>query len=175
MSRKEIADPALRSQALLDSLVTTGTLHGAIRIPDTVGALHFTADLRANRLTCHVDIDAPKQGKPVTRVNWLIRQLKGGSDGVRVEAFAANARGAGAAELLSSVRQDPPLLVLPPKRELRSFRVAMSAPMGIKRSRGRGAFIDSALDLIDAFYADVLQHLKAWSAAPPRMRDTEVP
>lgn len=44
--------------------------------------------------------------------------------------------------------------------------------MGIKRGRGKGTFIDSVLDLVDTFYADVVQHLKAWSAAPPRMRET---
>ena len=66
------------------------------------------------------------------------------------------------------------VLISDPKKELRSFRVAMSVPMGTKRGRGRGAFIDSVLDLVDTFYGDVLQHLKAWSAAPPRMREVEV-
>ena len=45
--------------------------------------------------------------------------------------------------------------------------------MGAKRGRGRGAFIDSVLDLVDTFYGDVVQHLKAWSAAPPRMREVD--
>lgn len=58
-----------------------------------------------------------------------------------------------------------------PKREVRSFRVAMSVPMGVKRGRGRGAFIDSVLDLVDTFYGDVVQHLKAWSAAAPKLRE----
>jgi hypothetical protein len=44
--------------------------------------------------------------------------------------------------------------------------------MGVKRGRGKGTFIDSVLDLIDAFYAEVVQHLKPWSAAPPKMRET---
>ena len=43
--------------------------------------------------------------------------------------------------------------------------------MGTKRGRGRGALIDSVLDAVDTFYSDVLQHLKAWSAAPPKMRE----
>lgn len=45
--------------------------------------------------------------------------------------------------------------------------------MGSKRGRGRGSFIDSVLDLVDTFYVDVVQHLKAWAAAPPRMRENE--
>lgn len=170
LSRKEQAEPSLRAQALLSSLVGNGQLTGAIRIPNTIAPVNVTADLRAGQITCHVDIDAPKEGKPTTRVNWVVRQLKAAPETVRVEAFVANGRGAGAAELLGTVRENPASLVTDPRRELRAFRVAMSAPMGAKRGRGRGAFIDSVLDLVDTFYGDVVQNLKAWSAAPPKMR-----
>lgn len=173
LSRKELADPSLRAQSLLDSLVSMGSLSGAIRISNTVAPVHVTADLRAGRITCHLDIDAPKEGRATTRVNWLLRQLKAAPDGLRIEAFMANARGDGAAELLSTVRETPTVLITDPKKELRSFRVAMTVPMGTKRGRGRGGFIDSVLDLVDTFYADVVQHMKAWAAAPPRMREAE--
>ncbi len=174
MTRKEMTEPALRTQSLIDGLSTSSTMSGSIRIPNTVGPIHITADLRAGRISCHVDIAAPKEGRPATRVNWLLRQLKSAPEGVRIEAFLANSRGDGAAELLSAVRENLALLIQDPKRELRSFRVAISAPMGTKRGRGRGAFIDSMLDLVDDFYGDVVQYLKAWSAAPPRMRDSDV-
>ena len=175
LSRREQADPSVRTQSLVTSLVESGTLSGAVRIPDTVAPIHLTADLRAGQITCHIDIDAPRQGRPATRVNWLIRQLKNAPGDLRIEAFYANTRGSGAAELLSTVREDPTTLVLDPKKELRSFRVAHGTKMGTKRGRGRGAFIDSAIDLIDTFYGEAVQHLKAWSAAPPRLRETPEP
>jgi len=175
LSRKEQADPSLRAQALAASLVQHGTLTGTIRIPNTVGAIEITADLRSSKLTYHLDIEAPKTGKPATRVNWLVRQLKAAPNSLRLEAFTLNQRGAGAAELLSAVREDPAVLVLDPAREMRAFRVASVLPMGTKRGRGRGAFIDSALDGLDTFYEDVVQHLKAWSAAPPKMRSIDEP
>ncbi len=170
LSRKEVVDPALRVQALTQSLVATGELSGAIRIPDTVGPLVVNADLRAGRVTCHVDVDAPREGRATTRVNWVVRQLKNAPATTRVEAFVAHARGSQAAELLSTVREDPAALVVDPKKELRSFRIAMSAPVGAKRGRGRGSFIDSVLTAVDSFYADVLGSLRAWSAAPPKLR-----
>lgn len=170
LSRKELAEPAVRTQALLHSLCGQGHLSGAVRIPATIGDLVVIADLRAGTITCHVDVDAPKEGRPTTRVNWLVRQLKAAPETVRVEAFAAHSRGAGAAELLRDVRDNPALLVIDNGKELRSFRVAMTTPMGTKRGRGRGAFIDSVLAAIDGFYAEVVQRLKAWSAAPPRLR-----
>jgi len=176
LSRKDLADPALRTQALAASLAGTGTLEGAIRIPDAVAPVVITADLRASRITCHVDVDAPREGRPTTRVNWLVRQLRAAPETVRVEAHAAHQRGPGAAELLRSVRDNPSLLIADPGKELRTFRVARTTPMGSKRGRGRGSFIDSMLDAVDDFYGDVVQHVKAWTAAPPKFRETpEVP
>lgn len=175
LSRREMNDPSLRVQSLADSLVDSGQLCGAIRVPDTIGDLVITADLRAKQVSCHVDVDAPGEGRSATRVRWLTRQLKGAPDAVRVESFFARSRGAGSAELLVAARENPGLLVGETGRELKGFRVATSAPMGSKRGRGRGSFIDSVLQTIDGFYGDVLSDLTAWSAAPPRLRrDDEV-
>jgi hypothetical protein len=173
LTRRELADPAVRNQALVARLVDEGLLVGSIRIPDTVGPLVVAADLHAGRVSCHVDIDAPREGRPTTRVNWLLRQLKNAPDTLRVEAFAARARGAGAAELLGDLRDDPRALVVDPTKELRSFRLVMTTPLGTRRGRGRGAFIDSVLAGIDQFYTDVMQNLKAWAASPPRLRQEE--
>ena len=170
LTRKEIADPAVRAQALVGTLCTSGTLQGGIRIANAVAPLIVTADLRAGRITCHVDIEAPRDGRPTTRVNWLLRQLKQAPDNLRLEAFAFHARGAGAAELLRDVRENPAVLIQDPTKELRSFRIAMTTAMGSKRGRGRGSFIDSVTDAVNVFYSDVVQNLKAWTAAPPKMR-----
>jgi hypothetical protein len=170
LTRKELTEPTLRAQALAQQLCTQGQLSGAIRIPDTVGHLVVTADLRAGKVTCHVDLDAPREGRPTTRVNWLVRQLKNAPDAARVECFVAHSRGSSAAELLRTVRETPAVLVTEPTKEIRSFRVATSTTLGTKRGRGRGAFIDSVLSGVDAFYGEVLGDLKAWSATPPKMR-----
>lgn len=171
LSRKDAADPAGRTATLVQSLIGSGTLSGAIRIPNTIGDLNLAMDLRTGRITCHVDVEAPREGKPLTRVNWLIRQLKDAPDHVRIEAFTAYARGAGTAALLREVRANPALLVPDPSKELRTFRLALGMPLGAKRGRGRGTAIDSTLDAVDVFYAEVLGRLKAWAAAPPKLRD----
>jgi hypothetical protein len=171
LPRRELADPALRNQQVVNTLVANGSFDGSIRIPNTVGPLSVSVDLRANKITCHVDVEAPREGRPTTRVNWLLRQLQRAPDTVRIEAFAMHARGAGAAELLRDARAAPTLLIVDPKKDLRSFRVALSSNLGAKRGRDRGSFIKSVLNAVDTFYADVLQELKAWAAAPPRLRD----
>ena len=169
LSRKEAADPALRADALRSELVERGTLTGTLRIPNTAADLTIVADLRANQIACHSDLDAPREGRPRTRVNWLVRQLREAEPTLRIEAFAMHSRGAGTAELLGAVRENPDILVADPSKELRSLRVTRLTQMGIKRGAGRGSFIDSVLDGIDDFYGGVLQNLKEWTPPAPKL------
>ena len=48
------------------------------------------------------------------------------------------------------VRADLTKLVLDATKELRSFRLAMTFPMGAKRGTGRGAFIDRVTEAVGA-------------------------
>lgn len=168
LSRKEANDPALRQQNLCAALVSGGALSGEIRIPDTIGDITVTADLRAKSITCSISTEAPKSGRNTTRVNWLARQLKDAPGHIRVEVFVAHQRGRGSAELLGKVRDEPDCLITDPSKDVVRFEVATMGKMGIKRGTGQGAFIDSVLDTLDAFYADVVQHLKEWQAPPPK-------
>jgi hypothetical protein len=174
VGRGEITDPALRTQRVAAELVSHGKFHSVMQIPNTVGLLNITIDFRANKVTCHVDIDSPRTGKTTTRVNWLMRQLQNAPEDVVIESFALHARGAGAAELLRTARANPTSLIPDPKKELRSFRLALSKPLGSKRSGDTSSsFIKSVLDAVDTFYGDVMQNVKAWTAAPPRMRSLD--
>lgn len=103
-----LPDPAQHLQQLVTTLASDGVLHGGIRIPNAVGPLMVTADLRANQVTCHVDLDAPCEGRPTTRVNWLVRQLRAAPDTTRVEAFILHYRGAGTDDLIRNIRDNPP-------------------------------------------------------------------
>ncbi|GGJ79078.1 hypothetical protein GCM10010123_06260 [Pilimelia anulata] len=173
LTKRELTEPTTRTQTLVAQLAGTGTMTSALRIPGSVGPLSVTADLRALRLTCHVDIDAPRQGKPATRINWLVRQLVEAPETVRLESFAAHARGPGRTELLKAVREQPTLLVADAGKELRAFRVAANSTAGTKRATGRGSFVDSVLDAIDSFYEQVIQNLKPWMPAPLKLRSAE--
>lgn len=173
LSRKELSEPALRAQALATGLTERGVLDGGIRVPDAAGPISICADLRTGRVSVWIDIDAPKEGRAQTRINWLLRQVKEAPDGVRVDVFALHARGASSSQLLKEARNDPASLIDDPKRELKSFRLTLSAPMGTKRGQGRGSFVSSVLDLVDDFYRSVVQGLRPWASAPPKLRPAE--
>jgi hypothetical protein len=175
LSRRDLAEPSLRTQALVTQLTTTGSMTGGLKIPGAIGPLQVTADIRAGKIICSVDIDAPKEGRSTTRINWLSRQLRNAPESLIVEAFALHARGPGIAELLKVVRETPAAIAGDSGREIKSFRIAQSSAAGTKRGTGRGAFIDSFLAAIDDFYAQVVQNLKPWMPAPPRLRSADEP
>lgn len=172
LSRRELTEPAVRSKAVAAGLVAQGTMEGGLKIPGAVGVITVSADLKAGRVGCSVDLDAPREGRPTTRVNWLVRQLRSAPDNLRIDAFTHYGRGATTSELLRDVRTNPGLLVSDGKRDLRSFRLTLGAPMGTKRGQGRGSFITSVVDLLDAFYVDVVQTIRPWS--PAKLREQPV-
>jgi hypothetical protein len=169
LSRAELANPPIRIAALTELLLNEGRLTGAIRIPNTVSPLTLTVDIRAAQVAGSFDVSAPGEGKPTTRINWLLRQLKEAPDNIRVEAFVARQRG-GNAELLRVARENPGVLVTDPTKEIKSFTVTFLGKMGANRLSGRSGFIDSVIDGIFTSYDQIGQHLKDWAAAPPRLR-----
>lgn len=172
LSKSELSNPALRIAAVTESLVAEGRMTGAIKIPNAVSPLTVAVDIRAAQITCAFSTGAPAEGRPTTRINWLLRQLKDAPDSLRVEAFALRQRG-GAAELLSAARENPAVLVADPTKEIRSFTVTYLGRMGGNRLAGRAGFIDSVMDAILVSYDLIGQRLKDWSAAPPRLRQPE--
>jgi hypothetical protein len=42
--------------------------------------------------------------------------------------------------------------------------------MGLKRDSGRGSFVESVMNAAETFYGDVLQKLRPWKAAPPKLK-----
>jgi hypothetical protein len=121
-----------------------------------------------------VDIQAPKEGRPKTRVNWLLRQLRDASDDLRVEVRFARTRLTQSA-LLRDCRDAPERLLSPddPKREPRSFMLALSRSMGKKGGRMEGSFISETRRQTTDFYRDLVQGLMPPQTKAPKIREEE--
>lgn len=168
LSRKEQADPSLRLANQSASMVAAGRLTGAVRVPQAIGDLDVIADLRAGRVEVSVEVAAPKEGRQLTRVNWLLRQLKDAPPQLRVDSISANSRGS-MSELLTAARQAPEKLVEDQKKDIRTFRVTATSQLGTKRGAGRGGFSDSVLSAVEGFYKAVVQDLRPWIAKAPQL------
>jgi hypothetical protein len=169
LTRAELQDAPRRVQDAAANLIQHGRLHGALRVPNAIAPIDVEVDLRAGRVACSVTVLAPNQGKAVTRVNWLMRQLGQAPPTLLVEAIPAFAR-SGPCHTLADVRSKAQVLVEDPKKDIKTFVIRMSAPAGTKRGQGRGTFVGSVLDLTDRFYTEIVQGLKPWTPPAPTVK-----
>ena len=156
----------------LKRLADTGVLETVLRVPAAVGDIRIQADLRAKRTLTSVDVDAPGDGRPKSRINWLLRQLAGAPDDLRIDVTFPNARQT-TSELLGTVREAPERLLYPqdPTRPPRSFRLTLARQMGQKRGKEEGSFVRETRVQTFDFYRDLVQNLKPWQARAPRLHE----
>jgi hypothetical protein len=175
VAQAQLRDPARYLHEAVSTLTETGRLQGALRVPAATAPIKITADLRAGLIHCTVTVPAPREGRPATRVNWLVRQLKTAPGHLRIEASTAWQRGRGPARTITQARSDPKSLLDETGHELRSFTLSLSSNAGPARGQGHGSFVNSLLAAVDNFYTDVVQHIKPWNPAPPKVREGEPP
>ena len=168
-------DPAKHAREVAKDIAQDAILKGAIRVQDTVAPLAISVDIRAGQILTSVTVDAPKEGRPQTRVNWLLRQLKQSPSSTRIETKVKRAQSAIAACLLSDAQERPELLVPTDGREISQFIITLISPMGTKRGSGRNSFVDSFLSAIDEAYQGLLQNLQPWTPKAPRLSPKDSP
>lgn len=171
--RKQTTSARLDELAKL--LATEGALQATVRVPDAVGDLRIRTDLKSRQTSLSVDLDAPGEGRPKPRINWLLRQLGDAWPDLRVEVWYPHARESVAATL-EQARAEPESLFFSAevKREPRSFVLTLSRPMGQKRGRTEGSFVRDTREQTVTFYRDLVQNLKAWQAPAPQIRSEPV-
>lgn len=166
--------PEDRVVGIAKRLAGDGVLDCYVRVPDAVGPIGIEANLRTRRVNTTVEVPAPKDGRPKTRVNWMLRQLKDAPDDLRIEVRFANVR-ATRSELLGDCREAPEKLLLDddPKREPRSFLLASARSMGKKRGRSEGSFVAETRRQATDFYRDLVQGLMPPRTKAPKIREEE--
>lgn len=159
-----------RRDATVRRLADEGKLRGVVRVPDAVSDLAVEADLRTRRVTTSVRVEAPREGRPKTRVTWMLRQLRHAPDDLRIDVSFANARETSSL-LLSEARETPERLLssADSKREPRAFQLALTRKMGTKRGKDEGSFVRETRHQAIAFYRDLVQDLKPWQAPAPKL------
>lgn len=159
-----------RSDGHLKRLTGDGVLSGEMRVPDAAGTITVDANLRTQQVTTSTRLDAPREGRPATRVNWLLRQLTQTKEGLRLTSAFAGTRDTSSV-LLGEAREDSGRLLnaADPRREIRAFEVAMTRTLGAKNGRTKGSFVGDTRQQVIDFYAEVVQNLTPWQAKAPKL------
>ena len=164
-------DPRSRLTYLVESLCGQGTLEGTLRVPDTVGPITLTADLRARQVSASVDVPAPQDEARRPAQTWLLRQISDDVHGsLVVESWPRHARQPITATLAQFRRGTRDLLEDPERRDVLRYRLVLRADMGIHRKAGGKSpgFVDTVVDLLERVYGSIVQHVVPWAPkAPP--------
>ena len=163
-------EPVARRELHVRSLVDQGKLIASIRVPDAAGAIDLEADLRGRRLRTSVVISAPKDGRPSTRISWMLRQLATAKDDLLIEVRYPNQKEPTSCSLKDARLKPERLLYAPdPKRDPWTFRLIVSKDLGMKRGRLAGSFVAESKQQTIEFYRAIVQGLRAWSPAAPKL------
>ena len=170
VTRRDRDQAAAHWQAQAAALASAGRLSGALIVPHAIAPIVLEADLKASRIACSVTVPAPRSAHTLTRINWLLRQIKDAPHDLLIQAIPLHARTAGPSRRIGNVQEKPLVLVANSKVDIREFIITLNRPAGTKRGRGRGSFIESALDLVEAFYTSVVQPLKPIVQPAPKVK-----
>jgi hypothetical protein len=99
----------------------------------------------------------------------LLRQLQTAPENLKIEARIAY-KSTSLVAPLSAVRENAATLYPEGGREIRGFTLSIATNMGLKRDGSRGSFVESVVNAAEAFYGDVLQKLRTWKPAPPKLK-----
>lgn len=162
------------TEALLKGLEGEGVLSGSFRVPRAVGPIDVEADLHARLTRVSVKLKAPKEGRPATRIRWMLRQLKKAPEDLRIEVHFARTKES-AALLLRDAREDARALLSPsdPKREPRGFTLSLARPLGTKRGKGERSFVLETRKQVVSFYGDLVEGLADWRPPAPKLHQDQ--
>ncbi|PXW33882.1 UNVERIFIED_CONTAM: stress response protein SCP2 [Williamsia faeni] len=150
---RDRADSTTRIQQLADS----GFMFGSLRIPGASGTLTLAIDLRSEILECSTIIDAPREGRPATRINWLVKQIPDAHADTRIESILAGRTASTVGALLGTLREKPEALLPTDGKLPKQFKITR----GHTLARNRGNVVISANKLVEEFYRDILQVIRA--------------
>ncbi len=175
LPRRDRQDIHGRRARSVRAVADDGILECVLRVPATVADITLCADLKKRTISASLQVDAPGEGRPRTRVNWLVRQLRAHAPGdLRVDV-SFESRSVTTSALLERLIDHPDEALLDDRRIApRGFGVTVTRDMGMARTGAR-SFIGSITSLLNEFYGTVGQDLNTWKPQAPRLPQSADP
>lgn len=183
LSREEKADPAVRFKRLCAAAVEQGVLQGVLQIPGAAGDVAVDVILAASSVRYSVEIEAPTEGRPRTRVGWLLRQLERDSAAsgdltvkvnwqykkYRTQASLKDALADSGNLFLDAAGLSVPSDALP-----KSFTLERASRLPKGKGRSSAPILEAASKGFEDFYRDVVAKLRPYVAPAPQMPEETV-
>lgn len=176
ISRAESKDPATRIKNLLTTAINDGQLPGVFRIPDAAGDLSVVVLLAPRSVQYSIEIEAPTEGKPLTRIKWFLKQLQ--SDDVPADLvvqvnwgwrLSSQGRIKDLKEQIDSLLWDNNGEKVPKDASPRSFSLQWT--IGLPKGKGRSTapVLEGIAQGVENFYRRVVEGLRPFIPKAPQL------
>jgi len=173
VSRAQKGDARLRLNDDCELLADRGLLTATLDVPDAAAPIEIAADVSRRTIQVSMNLMAPKDKVRATAsINWLLRQIKtADSERLIVRANWPGRASQTSARLVDAIK-DPKILCHEGKSLPTSFEVCAVTDDG-RAFAGQKKFVELLEEIVPHFYEQAGQHLSAWVAPAPRMKEEE--
>ena len=180
-SRAERNDPTVRIRNLHTTVINDGELRGTFRIPDAAGDLRVVVLLAARSVRYAIEVDAPREGRAKTRINWLLRQLA--SEDVPGDMLvtahwdqrklSSQARVRDLKENSDLLLQDSYGHMLPKEASPRLFSLDWTIALPKGKGRSTAPVLEGIAQTVEEFYKRVVEGLRPFVPRAPQLPQTD--
>ena len=185
LSRKEKSDPSLQATNAIN--LQEGSLSGALRIPGAAGDIGIRILLHSRTVQYVLDVQAPTEGRPATRLRWLARSLNPETTPNDMEisaewrlpgtrrTFTTACRVAEYLEEPNRLGYDAEGLPVDRLAEPRILRLTWSRSMaGTARRQAGAAVLEHISQGLEKFYHNVVEDVRAFVPRVPKLEEPKV-
>lgn len=167
VSRTFMADHAAWVDSEIKQFCAKNVLSFDLDVPNAAGRINVEADFLRRSVRVAIRTNAPRdKARNSARLNWLLRQLKKADLSSISILCITKGRGANFGAMANEIDQtSDEFLAL---GEIIAFNIEMSSDLSAKFN-SRKKFVEELELLVPRFYANVGQHLKAWTPSPPKV------
>ena len=187
LSRAERSEPYLHVDRLVEEACVSGSLSGALVVPDAAGDVRIEVFLHSKSVRYAVVVEAPTEGRQATRLRWLGRQLRRLPDlpGDLLVTVVWSKRGLTSTCAAGNFVQDVAAASVDPQgvlidKSLMPRRFVVHTTGGLQAARGRSTARVAAgiTEGLRHFYRGVVEGLVPYVPPAPRLpreAETESP
>jgi hypothetical protein len=176
-SRADVNDPAGRIKRIHADALDGGVLTGALRVPDAIGDLRLELMLQGKVVRYSVRFRAPGEGRTKTRLNWLLRELRGEAlpSGLKLRVDWDRRRLYSEASVDALQEDHKPLMVDPAGEPIlgealpRTFTLSWATGLAKGRGRAGGHVLTGISAGVERFYRQVIEGLVPYIPKAPRL------
>lgn len=173
--RAHAEDPNTRQKADLMRLAGEKTLATTLLVPGAAAPIDVCADLQRRSIMVSMRLRAPEDKQSTkARLNWLLRQMtRADANEIHVRLYWPG-RSAHTQHLLTRLRENPdPACLDRPGAVVNALEVVLVKDLAARFAQRRN-FINEMEGIVAEFYERVGQHLRAWIAPAPKLREERV-